>query len=1034
MPVTEQKVTKQTNPASTPMLHVVNAAGGLAVLLGLMVMIGWFIDSSLLVQLRSQLVPMQFNTALAFVLCGAGLLSLVRNRPPLVMLFGGLSAGLALITLLQYFLGLDLGIDRLLFEPDITTKTAHPGRMSPVTALAHLLSGLALLVLARSWWPRGRLLVGRIFGMAVLALGLGNLLGYAAGGETPYGWLHPTYMAGHTAGGFMLLGAGLLAFIWRQIATQGKHSLALESGFGVAVLAVVLWQSLLAQGREHIMQIIAEQAVSLSAEITSAINSQVLAVDRMARRWEQQGGTPQGSWKADAAHYLEDNPGLQAMSWVDPSMVVRWIEPLQGNEAARDLYLAFEPRRTQALQSARLERVITATRNIELVQGGRAIIVYAPLYIDDRFDGFIGGVFLLHKLLTPIVVRLASQDYALELFEGNEEIYRRVGPGAVYEPGMGRKQTFTIVNLDWRLQLQPSQALLASLTSPLPLIALIVGLLLALLMSLTMHFGHAARRRANTMVTLNRELADEISERQRVERSLKESGLWMQGIFNALEEGVVVTTPERIMVNLNPAGQTMLGYSQQEIAGQPTAMLHVDHDHMVEFGRRIKATFDKGEVARFEFELKRKNGEIFPSEHTASQIHDEQGESIGIVSTLHDITVRKRSEEELKQYREHLEELVTERTDELRARNEQLQDEIVVRKCSEDQLKKQVLHNEIILATTRDGFWMVDLEGNICDVNEAYCEMVGYTREQLQTMTVADLEASENSEEVQLHIQKIFSQGHDRFESRHRCKDGTLIDLDISVTLANLGETQVFFTFFRDIREHIRTQQELQDSRQQLRDLADHLQAVREEEQARIARDVHDEIGQILTALNMDIHWLSQRIPGEEQEMQEKVLSMLSVIETAIGVVQRITSGLRPAMLDELGLGPVIQWYLEEFQHRTGIECESTMEIGDLPLDSGRATTVFRILQEALTNVARHAGASRISLIINSGEVYIDMRLTDNGRGITRAEIYRDDAFGLIGMRERALAFDGTILIKGHPGEGTTVLLRLPLGKTSSSG
>ncbi len=1018
------------------MLRVASAAGGLVVVLGLLVMTGWLTDSSLLVQLQSQLVPMQFNTALAFVLCGMGLLFLIRNRPQLARLLGGLSAGLALITLLQYLLGVDLGIDQILIEPDITTKTAHPGRMAPSTALAHLLSGLILLALAGSWRPRESLLMARTFAMGVFALGLGNLLGYAMEGGTPYGWSHTTYMAVHTAVGFMLLGSGLLAFIWRPMTgpeQKKSRSLALESGFGVAVLAVVLWLSLLAQERAYSMQIVAKQTANMGVEIASSIKSQVLAVDRMARRWEDHGGTPQDLWKADATRYLEHNPGLQAMSWVDPSMVVRWIEPLQGNEAARDLYLAFEPRRAQALQRARLGRVITATRNIELVQGGRAIIVYAPLYINDRFDGFIGGVFHLHKLLSSLVASLASKDYALELFEGKEEIYRRAEPDAVYEPDMGQEQTLAIVNLDWRLRLQPSQALLASLASPLPLIALIVGLLLALLVSLSTHFAHTARRRADTMVTLNRELADEISERQRVEQSLEESELWMQGIFDALEEGVVVTTPERIMVNLNPAGQTMLGYSQQEIAGQPTAMLHVDHDHAVEFGRRIKAAFDKGGIAHVEFELKRKNGEIFPSEHTVSLIQNEQGEAIAIVSSLRDITARKQTEEELSQYRDHLEEQIRQRTSELQIRNKQLQNEVVEHKQSEARLKVQTLRNEIILATTQDGFWMLDLEGNICDVNEAYCQMVDYTREQLLAMTVADLEASETPEEVQLHIQKVFSQGYDRFESQHRRKDGTLIDLDISVTLANWGEKQVFFTFFRDIHERIKSQQELQDSRKQLRDLADHLQVVREEERARIARDVHDEIGQILTALNMDVHWLRERIADDDRDMQRKVISMLPLIAAAISSVQRITSDLRPAMLDELGLGPVIQWYLEEFQQRTGIECESTMEIGDLPLDSARATAVFRILQEALTNVVRHSGASRISLIINSGEAHIDMRLTDNGRGITRAEINRDDAFGLMSMQERALAFDGTILIKGYPGEGTTVLLRLPLGKPSSA-
>jgi len=874
-------VTKQKDIATAWLGYVAKATGYLVMLLGGVVMAGWIIGSTTLIQLRPQLVPMQFNTALGFVLGAAGLLLLLYNRPRLAMGCGGLLAGFALLTLLQYPLGADFGIDRLLFEPDITTKSIFPGRMAPATALAHFLAGLALLALtlAKLCHPHICVLIVRTLGMGVLALGLGSLLGYAVGEETPYGWLHATYTAIHTAVGFMLLGSGLLAFVWRQITGPGQgksYSTALESSIGLAVLAVVLWQSLLSHERLQSMQFVVNQAANLSAEIEHNINHQILAVNRMARRWEDRGGTPRAPWRADATRYLQHNQGLQAITWVDSSMHVRWIEPLQGNEAARDLYLPFEPRRTQALETARLEHAVTATRNIELVQGGRAVIAYFPLYLDDRFDGYIGAVFHIDKLLDPIVASMVRKGFGLELFEGNEEIYRRVEPGAVYEPAMSRERTFGIVNLDWRLRLQPSQALLAEQASSLPLVELIAGLLLALLLGLTVDRAHAARQRAAT-------LAIEAAERKSAQKALVESELWQRNVFNALDEGVMVATPDRLMLDLNQVSQTLLGYSQEEIAGQPTAKVHVDHDHAVEFGKRIKAAFDKGEAARFEFELKRKNGEVFPTEHSVSLIRDSAGEAIGIVSTLRDITVRKQVDEELRHHREHLEELVAERT------------------------------------------------------------------------------------------------------------------------------------------------RELEHSRQQLRDLTVHLQTVREEERVRIARDVHDELGQVLTALNMDVHWLQERIAEDQVDMKRKVLSILPFIASAIESVQRITSELRPAMLDELGLEPAIQWYLEEFQVRTGIECEFTMVSDDMQIGSDRATAVFRILQEALTNVVRHAVASRVSVDIKGGDDHLDVQITDNGRGISPSAICADNAFGLLGMKERALAFGGSIDIAGHPDGGTTVSLYLPL-------
>ncbi|HEC18533.1 MAG TPA: PAS domain S-box protein [Gammaproteobacteria bacterium] len=880
--------TEQKNLATDRLGYLVKIAGGLVILLGGVAMIGWFMDASTLVQLRPQLVPMQLNTALGFVLGGTGLLSLLYNRSRLAMGCGGLSAGLALATLLQYPLGADFGIDRLLLKPDITTESAFPGRMAQATALAHLLSGLALLALSGPMRPRACFLMARIFGMGILTLGLGNLLGYAAGGETPYGWLHPPYMAVCTAGGFILLGTGLLAFMWRPTTgpEQGKsRSLALESSIGLAVLAVILWQSLLAQERSQLEQNIERQRTHLARMIEESVEHQILALVRMARRWEDRGGTPETEWQRDAARHITDQPGLQAIEWIDPSLHVRWIEPLAGNEAALGLDSGFEYRRRWALDMALKQRHIIVTRAIDLVQGGKGFLVYIPLYIDEAFDGFMLGVFKIQALFDTIMANTADTadmadmadmaNHSIHVFDGEEEIYHRghfAGDEEVWqqETGVG------FYNQRWRLRLAPRPELLAATRSLLPDITLGSGLLLALLLGMAVNRTHAARQRAATLTI-------EVAERKSAQEALTKSELWQRGIFNALEEGVMVATPDRFMVDINPASQAILGYSQEEVAGQPTAKLHVDHKHVVEFGKRIKAAFDKGEVARFEFELKRKNGEVFPTEHTVSLIRDNAGQAIGIVSTLSDITARKKTEEELRRHREHLEELVAERT------------------------------------------------------------------------------------------------------------------------------------------------RELETSRQQLRDLAVHLQTVREEERARIARDVHDEFGQVLTALNMDVHWLQERITEDQADMQRKVLSMLPLIASAIESVQRITSELRPAMLDELGLGPAIQWYMEEFQNRNAIKCQVSIELDKARLDTDRATVVFRILQEALTNVARYAGASQVTLSIDSGEDYIDMRLTDNGVGIDLSALDREDSFGLLGMRERAIAFGGTVEIKGSPGEGTTVMLHLPI-------
>jgi len=191
-------------------------------------------------------------------------------------------------------------------------------------------------------------------------------------------------------------------------------------------------------------------------------------------------------------------------------------------------------------------------------------------------------------------------------------------------------------------------------------------------------------------------VARDITRRKRAEKALQESELWMRNMFNSLEEAVFVVTPNRILVDINQSAQKMFGYTKSELADLSTEILHVDHEHYVDFGRRIKEAFDKEKTARFEFEAKRKNGEIFPTEHTVSLLKNDIGESLGIVSVVRDITERKRAEEELKQYREHLEELVEKRTIELKKANEQLEQEITERTQAEKALERELAVNKAL--------------------------------------------------------------------------------------------------------------------------------------------------------------------------------------------------------------------------------------------------------------------------------------------------------------------------------------------------
>lgn len=232
----------------------------------------------------------------------------------------------------------------------------------------------------------------------------------------------------------------------------------------------------------------------------------------------------------------------------------------------------------------------------------------------------------------------------------------------------------------------------------------------------------------------------------------------------------------------------------------------------------------------------------------------------------------------------------------------------------------------------------------------------------------------------------------------------------------------------KDINERKRAEDELRSSREQLRALAARLQLVREEERTQIAREIHDELGQVLTALKMDLSWLNKKFPKDQNLLINKGKSMSKLIDTTIKTVKRISSELRPGLLDDLGLSAAIEWQAEDFQNRTGIKCDTSIDPEDIVMEEGISTVIFRIFQETLTNVARHANATKVKVSLKKKKK-IELKVEDNGKGITERQIASHKSLGLIGMRERVHSWGGEVKIEGKAGKGTKVTVSIPLRK-----
>lgn len=232
-------------------------------------------------------------------------------------------------------------------------------------------------------------------------------------------------------------------------------------------------------------------------------------------------------------------------------------------------------------------------------------------------------------------------------------------------------------------------------------------------------------------------------------------------------------------------------------------------------------------------------------------------------------------------------------------------------------------------------------------------------------------------------------------------------------------------------------ERELRQSREQLRALAARLQAAREEERIRISREMHDGLGEMLAGIKMGLTWMRTILEsGNRRQERKQLLEQIDKIDALAGEtavrVRKLCTELRPSVLDDLGLVPALEWQAREFEARTHIRCEAKIRVADMIAGRDQATAIFRIFQEILTNVARHAQASKVRICLETQGPNLLLEVKDNGKGIRPEDMAGSKSLGLLGMQERAGLIGGTVGIFGQPGKGTRVLVQIPLGKAEA--
>jgi two-component system sensor histidine kinase UhpB len=326
-----------------------------------------------------------------------------------------------------------------------------------------------------------------------------------------------------------------------------------------------------------------------------------------------------------------------------------------------------------------------------------------------------------------------------------------------------------------------------------------------------------------------------------------------------------------------------------------------------------------------------------------------------------------------------------------------------------------------------EGVVVTDANNKILRVNRSFTEITGYSNEEAIGKTPGMLHSGRQDKEFYRNMWQVLER--DRFwsgEVWNRNKRGEIYPewLTITAVLGTEGQVANYVGIFSDISER-------KAGEQQLRKLTAHIQTAREEEKTRIAREIHDDLGGTLTALKMEAYHLGGKLSGNVQTapLLERIVSMTQLIDNAVGVTRRVISDLHPTILDDLGLVAALEWQCGQFHKRTGIACKVTgAENGEEgKLDKTVAINLFRIFQEALTNVAQHSGASRVNAEFHQSDEEIILAISDNGRGLPEGHVIAQTSYGLRGMHERVAQLDGQILFDKPPGGGLRVTVILPV-------
>lgn len=331
-----------------------------------------------------------------------------------------------------------------------------------------------------------------------------------------------------------------------------------------------------------------------------------------------------------------------------------------------------------------------------------------------------------------------------------------------------------------------------------------------------------------------------------------------------------------------------------------------------------------------------------------------------------------------------------------------------------------------------EGIAVLDAAGRVLFMNPEAERLLGWSEAELLGLPIHDIVhrhsdgSFDPTQRCPMHALKRDGERCLVEDELFLCKDGSLLPVSyVASRITGSDGATRFIKAFQDRSELKLAELERQASRRQLRELSAFLQRVREEERTHVARELHDELGQLLTGLRMDVEWLQRHLPDDDGPIIRKARAMTGLIDSSLRTVRRISTDLRPAVLDDFGLEAAVEWLVDSFRTRNRIACDLEIDLDGVALDEPVATAVFRLVQESLTNVSRHARARRVEIVLKVVDGVLKLVVGDDGIGFP-VDALRTRSFGILGMRERVFALNGEFRVDSRPGAGTIITVDIP--------